>query len=122
LDHAKLVTQTDHMCEKIKLTANKFGAKTKVVVDRQYDGFSLDEQALPVRLALKAAKNLGIKANLKTTGGGSDANIFNSKGIAAVVLGIGMSKVHTTEEFISLADLSGNVRYLLEIVRAAKGR
>jgi tripeptide aminopeptidase len=122
LDHAKLVAQTDHMCEKIKLTANKFGAKTKVVVDRQYDGFSLDERALPVRLALKAAKNLGINANLKTTGGGSDANIFNSKGIAAVVLGIGMNKVHTTEEYISLADLNGNVRYLLEIVRAANCR
>lgn len=119
LDHAKLAAQTKHMCDTLQKAADKFGAKARIMVDRQYDGFSLDEQSLPVRLALKAAKNLGLTAKLKNTGGGSDANIFNSKGIPAVVLGIGMSKVHTTEEFICLTDLTGNARYLLEIVRAA---
>ncbi|MDD4237814.1 MAG: M20/M25/M40 family metallo-hydrolase [Desulfotomaculaceae bacterium] len=120
LDPTKLAAQTAHICEAIKVTSDKFGAKARIVVDRVYEGFSLDEQALPVRLALSAAKNLELTPRLKNTGGGSDANIFNSKGIAAAVLGIGMNKVHTTEEFISLADLSGNVRYLLEIVRAAQ--
>jgi tripeptide aminopeptidase len=120
LDPAKLTVQTEHMCETLKMTADKFGAKANIVVERQYDGFSLDEQALPVRLALKAAKNLGLTASLKKTGGGSDANVFNSLGIAAVVLGIGMKKVHTTEEFISVDDLTGNASYLLEIVRAAQ--
>ncbi|TEB06697.1 Carboxypeptidase G2 precursor [Pelotomaculum schinkii] len=120
LVHAKLTAQTSHMCETLQKAAGKFGAKAKIVVDRQYDGFRLDEQSLPVRLASSAAKNLGLTASLKNTGGGSDANSYNSKGIPAVVLGIGMSKVHTTEEFISLADLSGNARYLLEIVRATQ--
>lgn len=119
LDHAKLAAQTKHMCDTLQKAADKFGAKVRIMVDRQYDGFSLDEQSLPVRLALRAAKKLDLTARLKNTGGGSDANIFNSKGIPAVVLGIGMSKVHTTEEFISLTDLTGNARYLLEIVRAA---
>lgn len=120
LDHNKLAAQISHMSDTLQKTASKFGAKVKIVVDRQYDGFCLDEQALPVQLAIKATRNLGLAARIKNTGGGSDANIFNSKGIPAVVLGIGMSKVHTTEEYISLADLNGNASYLLAIVRAAQ--
>lgn len=118
LELYKLEAQTAHMCDAIQNSADRFGAKARIMVTRQYDGFYLDEQSLPVRLALKAAQNLGLNTTIKKTGGGSDANIFNSKGITTVVLGIGMSKVHTTEEYIRLADLKGNVRYLLEIVRA----
>ncbi len=41
----------------------------------------------------------------KSTGGGSDANNFNEKGLTTANLSTGMSKVHTTEEFIAVADL-----------------
>ena len=51
-----------------------------------------------VAITMKAATNLGMKMKTKTTGGGSDANIFFEKGIIAGVLGTGMRNVHTVRE------------------------
>ncbi len=118
---AKREALTEHICGTIRESAAKFNARVDIVTETLYTDFHLNEESLPVRLAVKAAGNLGLTAKLEKTGGGSDANIFNSRGIATAVLGIGMKKVHTTEEYISVDDLAGNARYLLEIVKAAQG-
>ncbi|RZB35030.1 MAG: tripeptide aminopeptidase [Desulfobacteraceae bacterium Eth-SRB1] len=70
-----------------------------------------------VALAMKAAANLGMKMETKTTGGGSDANIFFEKGIIAGVLGTGMRDVHTIRESIRLDDMVKTTELLLEIIR-----
>ncbi|MEA3279461.1 MAG: M20/M25/M40 family metallo-hydrolase [Thermodesulfobacteriota bacterium] len=70
-----------------------------------------------VALAIKAAANLGMKMETKTTGGGSDANIFFEKGIIAGVLGTGMRDVHTVRESIRLDDMVKTTELLLEIIR-----
>lgn len=121
LDSAKREAQTAHMCRAIREAAEKFGAKADIVTETIYPDFNLGADSPPVMIAAKAAENLGLTPRLKKTGGGSDANIFNGKGIAVAVLGIGMKKVHTTEEYIAVADLVKNARYLLEIVKVAQG-
>lgn len=121
LDGRKLKVQTAHMCRSIREAASKFGARADIAVETVYREFNLDEDALPVRIAFKAAENLGLNPRLDRTAGGSDANIFNHRGIATVVLGIGMQKVHTTEEYISIAHLVENSRYLVEIIKTAQG-
>ena len=73
-----------------------------------------------VTTVLKAGKNLGRELHLEKTGGGSDANIFNQKGLSTVILGIGMQKVHTTEEFIRLSDMVDSCRLVLEIINCWK--
>jgi tripeptide aminopeptidase len=52
----------------------------------------------------------------KSTGGGSDANIFNSRGLTSVVLSCGYEKVHTTEERIPLAQLVLLTEWVLAII------
>ena len=54
------------------------------------------------------------------TGGGSDANIFNSRGIPTVNLTTGMEKVHTTQEYIRIEDLFRLARLVVEIIKQAK--
>lgn len=120
LEAAKREAQTAHICGALREAAARFNAGVDIVTETLYTDFNLGAESLPVRIAVRAAGNLGLTAKLEKTGGGSDANIFNSKGIATAVLGIGMKKVHTTEEYISVKDLTGNVRYLLEIVKAAQ--
>jgi tripeptide aminopeptidase len=73
-----------------------------------------------VTTVLEAGKNLGRDLRLEKTGGGSDANIFNRKGLSTVILGIGMLKVHTTEEFIRLSDMVDSCRLVLEIINCWK--
>lgn len=122
LDAGKREAQTAAMCGAIREAAAKFGAGVDIVTETLYHEFNLSEGSPPVRLAVEAATRLGLTPKLEKTGGGSDANIFNSRGIEAAVLGIGMKKVHTTEEYIALDDLSGNAVYLLEIVKTAAGK
>lgn len=117
LDGQKL----DHYTEKVKeaffRTAAEHGARAEVKVEFLYPAFSLQESDPPVALAVRAARALGLEPVLKSSGGGSDANYFNHYGIPTVNLGIGMSRVHTTDEYIKIADLEMNARYLLEIVK-----
>ncbi|MEW6695762.1 MAG: M20/M25/M40 family metallo-hydrolase [Bacillota bacterium] len=116
----KAKAQVDHMVEEINKAAEKFGATAAIDVEKEYDPINLAPDSLPVRIALQAAGNIGIKPFLGQTGGGSDANIFNGQGIACANLGIGMSKVHTTEEFISEENLVANAQFMVEIINTAQ--
>ena len=49
-------------------------------------------------------------------GGGSDANVYNLKGVETVVLGTGMTKVHTTSESIKIANLNDTARLALALL------
>ena len=64
------------------------------------------------------AKNIGATPKRVPTGGGSDANILYGKGFNAVTLGIGMSKVHTTEEFIKIESLTRCAELVAEIMKS----
>ncbi len=70
-----------------------------------------------VLTAKKSASQLGRDLLVESTGGGSDANILNSKGKATVILGIGMQKVHSTEEYIKLDDMVATAELVLEIIQ-----
>jgi tripeptide aminopeptidase len=88
--------------------------KTEVIDD--YPLMSVSEEHPLVATAKKGAKELGRKLRLGMTGGGSDANIFNAKGLATVIMGIGMQDVHTTSEYIRLDDMVATAELVLEII------
>ncbi|MCL6611013.1 MAG: M20/M25/M40 family metallo-hydrolase [Peptococcaceae bacterium] len=119
LDRAKKELQTRLIVEKFNQAASASGAGVDVRVENLYREYSIGEDREVVRLAVEAAEKLGIVPRLESTGGGSDANVFNEMGIPTVVLGIAMQKVHTTEEFIRIGDMVTCCRYLLEIIKAA---
>lgn len=88
--------------------------KTEVIDD--YPLMSVSEEHPLITTASKAAKGLGRKLRLDMTGGGSDANIFNAKGLATVIMGIGMQNVHTTSEYICLNDMAATAELILKII------
>ncbi|PXF59145.1 MAG: peptidase T [Deltaproteobacteria bacterium] len=90
--------------------------KTEIIDD--YPLMLVSEEHPLITTAVKAAMGLGRKLRLDMTGGGSDANIFNAKGLATVVMGIGMQNVHTTSEHISLDDMVATAELVLEIIGA----
>lgn len=106
LDNTKLKNQTDHMIDCMKKAAAEFGTTVDVNVESMYSAFNIpedDEFLLEVRQILES---LQFKVKLASTGGGSDANIFNQRGIKAINLGTGMTGAHTLEEHISVKDLT----------------
>jgi len=76
------------------------------------------EEGHPLIVTARAAAGaLGRELRLAKTGGGSDANVFNGKGLATVIMGVGMQKVHSTEEFIRLDDMAAAAELVLKIVQ-----
>ena len=66
-------------------------------------------------MASKALRNMGIEPVIKSTGGGSDVNIYNAKGKISVDLSSGMEKVHSSNEYVKVAELEKLAELILEI-------
>lgn len=70
-----------------------------------------------VKLVQKAAYNQNRSMDTVTVGGGSDANVFFEKGIAAGVIGTGMKDLHTTSENISVSDMVSAAELIIEVLK-----
>jgi tripeptide aminopeptidase len=88
--------------------------ETEVIDD--YPLMSVPEGHIVVTNAMKAAEAIGRRLRLGITGGGSDANILNSKGLTTLLMGVGMHNVHTTSEFIRLDDMVASAELVLQII------
>ncbi|WP_371364609.1 Peptidase T [Sporomusa rhizae] len=119
LDNAKLDAQTQHMVDTFKEAAVDFGAEVEIKTERIYEAFCIDENDEIVSMLKNVFSNMNIEYKAVSSGGGSDTNIFNAKGLKAVNLGVGMKNAHTLEECISIDDLMNSVRMVVEIVKEA---
>ncbi|MBW1742090.1 MAG: M20/M25/M40 family metallo-hydrolase [Deltaproteobacteria bacterium] len=91
--------------------------KLKVDVRQDFSVLNIPHEHLVVTMAKEASASLGRKMATKTSGGGSDANIFFGHGIVAGILGTGMKDMHTVRESIALEDMVKSAELLLEIVQ-----
>lgn len=112
----KLEKYTKILKQIIEDTAREFKAKAEVIINREFYCYNLSIDDRVVKIAMKAAKDMGLKPLLRPSGGGSDANVFNKKGFPAVDLAIGMEKVHTVDEYILVENLKNTVEYVLSII------
>lgn len=105
LNNEKLIGQSNHMIDCFKKVSEKYGAKLEYEVKNMYKAFEIEKDDELVKMVENVCEKLGIKSNPTSTGGGSDANIFNYNGIKAINLGTGMTKAHTLEEHITIESL-----------------
>ena len=95
----------------------KNGGQVECQVTKKYDPYVLAEDSLVIRSAVQAAQAAGLSPVLEGSGGGSDANFFNRYGVPNAVLGTGMSKVHTKEEFIREEHLFQTTEWVLQLIK-----
>ncbi|MBE3575958.1 MAG: M20/M25/M40 family metallo-hydrolase [Firmicutes bacterium] len=119
LDEGKLQTHVKKMQQVFQEEVQRNGARVEIQVSRLYPAFRLTEQDRPVQLAKKAAAAVGLEAQLQSRGGGSDANIFNGRGVPTVNVGLGVQGEHTQEETLSLQDLQASTALVVAILQAA---
>jgi len=120
-DEARLAAQLGRMLDACTLGASDVGVDVTTSVVEEYRAFALPADALPVRLASAAVRRIGKEPQLAATGGGSDVNVFNEKGLPSVNLSLGMERVHTHDEFIRVAHLHEAydlVRALVDVASA----
>jgi len=96
---------------------HKCGAKVEFESIREYDLFSINIDSQILNFCKIATKEQGIDLKIKATGGGSDANYFNSLNIPTIVISTGMNKVHTVDEEIKISDMIKATEFLSSIIK-----
>ena len=120
-DESKLVAQTQHMAEAFHEGAADVGASIDIEITRSYDGYNLTVDDQVVKMAVEAARRVGIEAEIQGSGGGSDANIFNAQGIPALPIGVGYEHPHSVEEYLPVADLTKCAELVQSLIEVAAG-
>ncbi len=118
----KLERQTKHMRQAFTQVIADYGQsnglpRLEEAIRQAYPSMSVADDSPVIQLVKQAAQNIGRELKLAASGGGSDANIFNSRGIETVIMGTGMQNAHSTAESITLEDMVETTRLLVEIIK-----
>ncbi len=126
LSPAKLEAQTEAMrrCfldvatrRSVRVGGREHRARVEVDVHHQYDRLDVPDHAGIVALVQGAAAAMGRACPTRSTGGGSDANVFAARGIEVANLACGMREIHTVNEWVDIRDLVLTAELVVETVR-----
>ncbi len=121
-DDGKLAEQTQAMVKAFKDAAACHGASVDIHVSRQYSAYRMTPEDGIIRLLTAGARQVGAEPIYVASGGGSDSNVFNTAGIRITNISAGMQQVHTTEEWVAVADMVRSAEWLLACLRLRAGQ
>ncbi|WP_455651345.1 M20/M25/M40 family metallo-hydrolase [Phascolarctobacterium sp.] len=119
MDPEKLERLKDATISLIREVVEAGGGMLEVEPVEGSPAVHVEEDHAAVLLAKQAADNLQLPFELTKTGGCSDGNFLCGYGLPCILLATGMSKVHTTEEYLRECDLYNCARWVTEIIRIA---
>lgn len=114
---AKLIAHTEHMVSCMQVACEKFGAVLEHTVTTSYLGYSHPAEHPLVARVMDACRVLDLDPCTESSGGGSDANIYNDNGIVSLNLGCGMEKVHTTAEQLCIVEMEQASAVCLQLMQ-----
>ncbi len=121
----KLARVTDEICDIFTTTIAAWSDPTglakgvpsvDVEVREDFTVMQLAPQDPVLRRVDAAARSIGMALSYEKAGGGSDANIFNGKGLATAIIATGMTNVHSTSEQVTLQDMVDLTRLLIALL------
>ncbi len=118
-DLAKVTAQVEAMIAALQLAAAEVGVDVDIDVHEDFRGYAHDQDSPAMRVAAAAIADIGLEPRPVGGGGGSDANVFNARGLPAVTLGVGFEHVHSSQERMSLDRLGQLYELAHALVRAA---
>ncbi|MDR1997512.1 MAG: M20/M25/M40 family metallo-hydrolase [Candidatus Margulisbacteria bacterium] len=115
----RLQKQLRSMRAAFQNAAQKFGGAVEITSRREYDPVRVPPDAPIIKISKMASRKMRLPHRVLTTGGGSDASVIFGYGVPTIGLCIGMERVHTRQEYITLRNLTLLPKYLLELIKAA---
>lgn len=101
--------------EKIGQEVSKtYKGRFKLIYEEDYPSLDSKDNLAFAKEFQKIYKNLGIDAKFQIIGGGSDANFFAKEGFNSIIIGVGMEKVHTKEEYLEIDQLIITTRAIIK--------
>lgn len=114
-DPDKLDRQLEAMRSACDRAAAAHGATVHFDAEQIYQAYRISEDAQPYREAAAAIRAVGLEVVPRKSGGGTDGNFFNAKGIPCVALPTGMVDEHATTEHIAIDDMVTACRILVAL-------
>lgn len=111
-DAARLEAEVQAALDSFREAALYAGAGLSVRKAVPFEAFTISDTHPYVANAFRATRTLGIEPHLWTSGGGMDANIFNSRGMSCAAPGIGIEDAHSPREPIAVSQLEQGVRFI----------
>ncbi len=93
------------------------GAAYEYSQNTEYKAFRVEEDAEAVKLAKTVLHGMNLPVNCVVGGRGSDANIISAAGIPMIIVGTGMNRYHTVNEYIEIADLEAGQTFVFELIK-----
>jgi tripeptide aminopeptidase len=119
LDNDKLAALVASLRSAIEDGARTCGATVNAVIKQEYAAYRFTEREPIVQEVRAAIQRAGLTCALGVSGGGSDSNTFNEKGLRCVNLAIGMTDIHTVNESIAVEDLRRSAGLALSLMMGA---
>ncbi len=119
-DARKLADLVQEMLDTFAFAASTAECTLETEVSETYQGYRFKDSDPIVQLAATALGRCGYELVPTLTGGGADANVFNTKGLPCLNLANGMMEIHTADEHIAADDLDAMVEVTLALVDAAR--
>lgn len=115
----KCQEQINHMIDQFEIASIDLGGEFNFSTDTKSVGYHFEKEDHLVKQAAYAISKVGRSAVYDSSGGGSDANVFNANGKKALNLSIGYGKIHTTHEYLPINELRKAVELSCELVKQA---
>lgn len=105
LNDKKAWELVDEMKNVFKKAAEKFGAQVEIEAITALEAYSIPKDSKVVQSVVNAIRKNGLKEDVKSIAGGTDATHLNHKGIQTAALGIGGRMMHSTEEYVVIDEM-----------------
>jgi tripeptide aminopeptidase len=118
-DDAKVAALVERMLHAITFAATETGVDVDVAVQEDFRSYRHTMKALPMKIAAVATSEIGMAMPQLSGNGGSDANVFNARGLPSLTLGVGYERVHSPDEHMRVDRLQQVYDLCHALVRAA---
>ncbi|MCX7845398.1 MAG: M20/M25/M40 family metallo-hydrolase [Dictyoglomaceae bacterium] len=116
LDLEKLNLCFKNFEEQLKRIEEK-GGKWNLRKEDLYRGYSFNENDPIIKKIKPIFESLNYQLTFKSTKGGSDANIFNERGLKALNIGIAVENPHSVDERIKIDNLFGLSKIVYYLIK-----
>jgi tripeptide aminopeptidase len=102
VDPERIGPLVSEMVDAVTEAASDFKCDVETDVAEVSRGYRLPRSQAPVAVACRGREEMGIEPVLRSTGGGSDANVFQARGLPCLNLADGSERNHQPDERITV--------------------
>ncbi len=79
-------------------------------------GYNFDQSSEIIKFVAQGLDSLNISPRYEESCGGTNANVYSTKGIHSTVISVGMEAIHSVDEYIKIQDLVDTTKLLIKLI------